>query len=139
MTRPRRAKGLLAAALLLPLGLAGCSQAAQFQPVAGAAVTTVRIATIDVLVQQGLTVEAAPVCTYEGTEFDCTGTVSGGQAVTSRAQQVTKDEVPPELAGQIPPDAAEGTNFIVLEVDVAGAPVYRGLTVAVLNENGRAQ
>lgn len=135
----RRTNGLLAAAVLLPLSLTACSQAAQFQPVAGAAVTTVRIATIDVLVQQGLTVEAAPVCTYEGTEFDCTGTVSGGQAVTSRGQQVTKEEVPPELVGQIPTDAAEGTKFIVLEVDVAGAPVYRGLTAAVLNENGRSQ
>lgn len=130
----------MAAAVLAPLTLAGCSQAAQFQPVAGAAVTTVRIATIDVLVQQGLTVEAAPVCTYyEGTEFDCVGTVSGGQTVTSKAQQVTKEEVPAELAGQIPSEAAEGTSFIVLEVDVAGAPIYRGLTAAVLNENGRVQ
>lgn len=138
MNKQRRT-GWLAAAVLVPLSLTACSQAAQFQPVAGAAVTTVRIATIDVLVQQGLTIEAAPVCTYEGTEFDCTGTVSGGQTVTSKAQQVTKEEVPPELVGQIPTEAAEGTDFIVLEVDVAGAPVYRGLTAAVLNENGRAQ
>lgn len=139
MSSPRRKTSLLAAVVLVPLTLAGCSQAAQFQPVAGAAVTTVRIATIDVLVQQGLTVEAAPVCTYEGTEFDCVGTVSGGQTVTSKAQQVTKEEVPAELAGQIPTEAAEGTSFIVLEVDVAGSPIYRGLTAAVLNENGRVQ
>ena len=123
----------------VPLLLTGCSQAAQFQPVAGAAVTTVRIATIDVLVQQGLTVESAPVCTYEGTEFDCVGTVSGGQTVTSKAKQVTKEEVPAELVGQIPTETAEGTSFIVLDVEVAGAPIYRGLTAAVLNENGRAQ
>lgn len=134
-----RKLGWIAAAALVPLTITGCSQVAQFAPVAGAAVTTVRIATIDVLVQQGLTVQAAPVCTYEGDEFDCVGTVAPDQQVTSRGTMVTRDEVPPELAGQIPSEAGEDASFIVLEVDVAGAPIYRGLTAAVLNENGRTQ
>jgi hypothetical protein len=117
--------------------MAGCSQAAQFAPVAGDAVTSVRIATIDVALDQGLQFSAAPVCTYEGTEYDCQGTLSDSRELISTATQVAKPDVPTELAGQIPADATDDDTFIVLDVSVAGSPIYRGLANAVLDENGR--
>lgn len=119
------------------VALAGCSQAAQFTPVAGDAVTSVRIATIDVALNQGLQVGAAPVCTYEGTEYDCKGTLVDNRELTSTATQVSKADVPTELVGQVPSDATDDDTFIVLDVAVAGAPIYRGLANAVLNDNGR--
>lgn len=119
------------------IALAGCSQAAQFTPVAGDAVTSVRIATIDVALDQGLQFSAAPVCTYEGTEYDCEGTLSDSRALTSSATQVSTADVPAELVGQVPSDAKDDDTFIVLDVAVAGAPIYRGLANAVLNDNGR--
>lgn len=117
--------------------LTGCSQAAQFTPVAGDAVTSVRIATVDVALDQGLTFSAAPVCTYEGTEYDCKGTLSDSREITSMATQVNKADVPLELVGQVPGDATDGDTFIVLDVAVDGSPIYRGLANAVLDENGR--
>jgi len=121
------------------LAVAGCSQAAQFQPVAGDAVTSVRIATVDVALGQGLQFAAAPVCSYEGTEYDCAGTLSDDRPLTSSATQVTKADVPTELAGLLPPDATDTDSFIVLNVAVDGAPIYRGLANVVLDENGRVK
>jgi len=136
---PTLKPGALAVSALTVVALAGCSQAAQFQPVAGDAVTSVRIATIDVAQQQGLTVTAAPVCDYAGTEFDCRGSLTDGRQLTSTATQVTREEVPAELAGQLPPDAPGLTKVLVLDVMVDGQPIYRGLANAVLDENGREQ
>lgn len=121
------------------LAVSGCSQAAQFQPVAGDAVTSVRIATVDVALGQGLQFAAAPVCTYEGAEYDCAGTLSDDRPLTSSATQVTKADVPTELAGLVPPDATDTDSFIVLNVAVDGAPIYRGLANVVLDENGRVK
>lgn len=74
--RGLRWRPLLVAALVLPL--AGCSQVAALAPVGGDTVTTVRIAANDVLLDHGVRILRAPVCTTETDRYLCTGTAVEG-------------------------------------------------------------
>lgn len=75
--RGRAGRRALVAALLLPL--AGCSQVAALAPVGGDTVTTVRIAANDVLLDRGVRILRAPVCTTETDRYQCTGTAVEGE------------------------------------------------------------
>ena len=78
-------KAYAALALVAAASLAGCTQIAQLQPVAGGQVTAVRIATNDVLVQKGVPIGVAPVCTVEGDTYVCKGTTRRGRDIRSEA------------------------------------------------------
>lgn len=72
------------AACLAAVGLAGCSQMAELQPVAGDAITSVQIATSDVVQSNvGTSVKTWPVCTADGSTYTCRGTMMDGQAIES--------------------------------------------------------
>ncbi|MBN9210270.1 MAG: hypothetical protein BGO45_07520 [Microbacterium sp. 71-36] len=85
-------RALLALPLLAALTLTGCSQIAAIAPVGGNHLTEVRFATIDVLQQKGIALEAVPTCTRsdEGA-IACTGTTAAGEAVTAASPSTDPD------------------------------------------------
>ena len=65
------------------LALAGCSQIAALAPVGGDDVAMVRFATIDVLVAEGVEILDAPTCELEGSAITCSGTIVGGDTIST--------------------------------------------------------
>lgn len=125
-----------AAATGLVLGvavvLAGCSQVAQLQPVAGAEISAVRAATNTILVQRQVPIEVAPVCEFQDPEFVCAGTAVGGAQITARA---TGREAGPGSLGD--PQAVYPDLDLV--VQVAGETLYQGPVVDVFFEAGQVE
>ena len=77
-------RSLAAPALLAVLALAGCSQVAAIAPVGGNHLTEVRFATIDVLQQKGVSLEAVPTCTRASDgAISCTGTTVDGSVISA--------------------------------------------------------
>lgn len=129
----------MAAAGLAALSIAGCSQIAQLKPVAGDAVISVRTATIDAALQNGVQFKVAPVCTYKGTEYDCEGKATDGRTVISVATAYDKPQVPAEYASLVPADAKDSDTFIVMEVKAGDQTIFKGLTSEVLSKSARAE
>lgn len=135
-----RKLALVAAAGAAVVALAGCSQIATLKPVAGDSISSVRTATIDVALANGIAFQSAPVCPIpDGTHFTCEGKATDGRAVTSEADQVTVAEVPEQYKSQIPPDAAETDPQIVIKINAGGATLYEGLVITVMDQNARTQ
>ena len=104
---------LVAAVLLLT---AGCSQAAALAPVGGNHLTAVRFAALDVLVQHGVGILAAPVCTAADGTVTCQGsTIDGGEVLVRSGS-----EDPSRLT-----------------VTVAGTSLYEGSVQDVLDAAAR--
>jgi len=80
-----RRLGLATAIALGSLLLTGCSQIDSPTPVGGAAVTSVRNATYDVLVQEQVSILEAPVCESTDSGFTCTGSTTDGEAIVATA------------------------------------------------------
>jgi len=80
-----RRLGLATAIALGSLLLTGCSQIDSLTPVGGAAVTSVRNATYDVLVQEQVSILEAPVCESTDSGFTCTGSTTDGEAIVATA------------------------------------------------------
>ncbi len=68
-------------ALIVP-ALAGCSQVSALAPVSGDAITTLRIAIDDVLLENDVTILIAPKCTSSSGGTSCTGSTVEGEAIT---------------------------------------------------------
>lgn len=66
--------------------IAGCSQLAELQPVAGDQITSVQIATSDVLAAAKVAVKTWPTCSSSGSTYACKGASVAGQTITSTAQ-----------------------------------------------------
>ena len=64
---------MASAALLAVLALAGCSQVSALAPVSGDAITTLRIAVDDVLLENDVRILIAPKCTTAAEATSCTG------------------------------------------------------------------
>ncbi|MCF7552392.1 hypothetical protein [Pseudonocardia sp. WMMC193] len=71
--------------VLVALVTAGCSQVAAVAPVGGTREALVRFAGNDVLVAQGVSILAAPVCTADAGAVTCAGTATDGTAITVSA------------------------------------------------------
>lgn len=122
-------KRLMAALALIPL--AGCTQVAQLQQVAGAEVSAVRMATNDVLVDQKVPIAVAPVCATQGEIYVCEGTARGGRQIRSEATVVepfgaTKTEY-----------GADSPAVISLKVTVGTREIFNGQVQNVLAENAQ--
>lgn len=115
-TRFTRGIAFAAAAAASGMALVGCSQMAELQPVAGDAVTSVQIATSDVVQSSvGTAVKTWPVCTTDGDTYTCAGTMMDGQ-----------------------PIASTGTGSpVMLTVTVGGKQIYQGPVSAVIEKAGR--
>lgn len=70
---------------LAVVGLAGCSQIASLKQVSGVPLTTLTIATNDVLVQQQVPILKAPVCSLANKVYTCAGSTVTNQAITVTA------------------------------------------------------
>lgn len=122
-------KRLIAVAVLVPL--AGCTQIAQLQPVAGAEVTAVRIATNDVLVDKGVRIGVAPVCEPEGDIYVCKGTTRTGREIRSQAKVL-------EAFGATKTEYGADTPAVVsLQVTVGSTEIFNGQVQNVLAENAQ--
>lgn len=77
-----KARRALPAALLIVLALAGCSQVSALAPVSGDAITTLRIAIDDVLLENDVKILIAPKCTSSGGDTSCAGSTIEGEAIT---------------------------------------------------------
>lgn len=113
------------------LTLAGCSQIQQLQPVAGDEVTSVRIATIDVLASEDVPVLVAPVCTASAETYDCKGTTTAGEPITSQSV------VRAAFGATTDPYGAPAPADISLVVSVGAKKIYDGTVQEVLDRAGR--
>ena len=122
-------KRLMLVIALLPL--AACSQIAQLQPVAGAEVTAVGIATNDVLVQERVPIGVAPVCGLEGELYVCKGTTRTGQEIRSEAKSL-------EAFGATTTEyGAYSPAVVSLKVTVGAREIFNGQVEPVLAENAQ--
>lgn len=88
--------GLIAIAAVL----GGCSQAAALAPVGGDRVVSVRVATIEVLLERLIDVREAPACHQDDdAAVSCTGTTSDGLTVSAAAMRADLDRVIVQIDG----------------------------------------
>ena len=71
---------------LAALTLSACSQISALTPVGGTAITSVRNATYEVLVDQQVSILVAPQCKPSGSGFTCTGSTIEGQEIIAIAE-----------------------------------------------------
>ncbi|MCU0294799.1 MAG: hypothetical protein MUD05_01955 [Candidatus Nanopelagicales bacterium] len=122
-------KRLLAVVALIPL--AGCSQIAQLQPVAGAEVTAVRIATNDVLTDNRVPIAVAPVCELEADLYVCKGSARNGDEIRSEAKSLE------EFGATKTEYGAYSPAVISLKVTVGAREIFNGQVETVLAENAQ--
>lgn len=105
--------------LALPIAvaaLAGCSQVAVLEPVAGDGVTAVNNATSDVLSRERIDVMTWPVCDFANEVYTCTGDTLSGEPIVG---------------------TTSSTEPLELTVTVGDRTIYQGPVQAVLDEAGR--
>ena len=76
---------LLIAQPLMGVMLASCSQIDALAPVGGAAITSVRNATYDVLLDKDIAILVAPQCTAVASGFTCEGSTIDGRSIVAEA------------------------------------------------------
>ena len=122
MTRPTTRFGTAGAAAVIVtmlLALSGCaSQIGGLAPVGGDALTGVRIAAVDVLLENKLGILEVPVCTQVAKSVSCVGSLTDGSVVTVEADISTT------------PDT--------MTVTVGGETIYDGDVQAVLDKAAQA-
>lgn len=115
----RRLVPAVLAAVLTVGALAGCaSQLDGLAPVGGDAMTGVKFAATDVLLQQKFGILEAPVCTETGETVSCVGSLTDGAVISVQADIGTKPHT--------------------MTVTVGGSVVYDGEVQKVLDEAARA-
>lgn len=95
--------------------LTACSQISALTPVGGAAITSVRNATYDVLVEQQVSILVAPQCASTESGFTCTGSTTDGEAIVAEADSEAPYQLTITVGDQI---IFEGTAQQVLEAAV---------------------
>lgn len=78
------------ATVALMLALGGCSQVDALAPVGGAGIADLRYAANEVLLEKGIDILVAPVCSGEGLELKCTGETMSDETIT--ATSTSEDE-----------------------------------------------
>lgn len=115
----RRAAWAVGGLVLMPAVLAGCgSQIDGLAPVGGDAMTGVKFAATDVLLERKLSIMEAPVCTETGDTVSCVGSLTDGSAVSVQA------------------DISEKPHRMT--ITVGGSVVYDGDVQSVLDNAARA-
>lgn len=115
----RRLLSVTLAAVLSAGVLAGCaSQLDGLAPVGGDAMTGVKFAATDVLLEKKLGILEAPVCTETGDTVSCVGSLTDGAVISVQADIGTKPHT--------------------MTVTVGGSVVYDGEVQSILDEAARA-
>ena len=94
------------------LALSACSQVSALTPVGGTAITSVRNATYEVLVDQKVSILEAPQCIPSDSGFTCTGSTIDGAEIVATAQ---------------------GTNPYPMTITVGGVVIFEGNAQDVLD------
>lgn len=103
--RRRAAAALLSSALMTAI-LSGCSQISAIAPVGGDRLAEVRYAANDILLEEGVALLTAPVCTTpDEVAVTCTGETADGREIAAESTAADQD---------------------VIRVTVGGATVYEG-------------
>lgn len=97
---------------LAALALSGCSQISALTPVGGTAITSVRNATYEVLVDQQVPILEAPQCVPSDSGFTCTGSTIDGAEIVAVAQ---------------------GTDPYPMTITVGGSVIFEGNAQDVLD------
>lgn len=122
MTRTPNGFGTTGAAAVIAtmlLALTGCaSQIGGLAPVGGDALTGVRIAAVDVLLERKLEILEVPVCTQIAKAVSCVGSLIDGSVVTVEADVSTSRDT--------------------MTVTVGGETIYDGDVQAVLDRAAQA-
>lgn len=122
MTRTPNGFGTTGAAAVIVtmlLALTGCaSQIGGLAPVGGDALTGVRIAAVDVLLERKLEILEVPVCTQIAKAVSCVGSLIDGSVVTVEADVSTSRDT--------------------MTVTVGGETIYDGDVQAVLDRAAQA-
>ena len=122
MTRTTTRPGMTGAAAVIStmlLAITGCaSQISGLAPVGGDALTGVRIAAVDVLLENKLGILEAPVCTQVAKAVSCVGSLTDGSVVTVEADVSTTPNT--------------------MTVTVGGTMIYDGDVQAVLDKAAQA-
>lgn len=106
----------VALAIAVPAAfLAGCSQIEALAPVGGTAITTVRIATYDVLIDQQIPILVAPQCAATSSGFTCEGTTVDGAPITAQAGPSSPFDLVISVDGEV---VFEGTAQEVIDAAV---------------------
>jgi hypothetical protein len=122
---------VLAVVPAVVLALAGCSQVAQLQPVAGGQISAVRTATNDVLVEQYVDIQVAPVCTFEDPKFVCAGSTTDGEKIRAEANVLADfGATTTEYGAYSPADVS-------LVINVGDRQIFDGKVEDVLVDNGQ--
>lgn len=106
---------VIAAATLGGLLITACSQVSSLTPVGGAALTSVRNATYDVLIDQQIAILAAPQCESTESGFTCTGSTIEEEDIVAEAGPEAPYELTISIGGRV---IFEGTAQEVLEAAV---------------------
>jgi hypothetical protein len=106
---------VVAAVTLGGLFLTACSQVSSLTPVGGAALTSVRNATYDVLVDQQISVLVAPQCASTESGFTCTGSTIDAEDIVAEAGGEAPYQLTITIGGRV---IFEGTAQEVLEAAV---------------------
>lgn len=96
MTRGVRTRRVVAAlgAASVTLALAGCSQVAAIAPVGGDRLAEVRYAANDVLLEEGIDILTAPVCTSpDEIAVTCEGETMDGEVIRVESTADAQDDV----------------------------------------------
>ena len=109
-----RRYGFLGAVLLAAV-LSGCSQIGALTPVGGSAITSVRNATNDVLMEQGVEILVAPICEKGADAFTCKGSTVDGKDITAEATLIAPYELRIDVGGE---EIFSGTAQEVLDAAV---------------------
>ena len=83
------------------LALSACSQVSALTPVGGTAITSVRNATYDVLVDQQVPILQAPQCAPSDSGFTCTGSTVDGAEIVAVAQSTNPYPMTLTVGGEI--------------------------------------
>lgn len=140
MTQRKRSKVLAAVAVpaICAVALVGCSQVAALKQVSGVPITTLQIATNDVLVSLKVPVKEAPVCAANATGdgYECKGSTVTGTPIVVTAPEALDVSMTPTVNGT-PVAMPEGSLKMPMTVTVAGKVIFKGDAQAVIEQNQR--
>lgn len=138
MTNRKRGRVLAAVAVpaMCAVALVGCSQVASLKQVSGVPITTLQIATNNVLVSQNVKVKEAPTCTDNAANdgYECKGSTITGAPIVVTAPEALDVSMTPTVNGT-PVPMPEGTLKMPMTVTVAGKVIFKGDAQAVIEKN----
>lgn len=118
-SRSLRRSFVPAAMLAATISFTGCSQITALAPVSGGPLQTVRVGILDVLVQEGVPILVAPVCTQQPTQFTCIGSTIDGREIRAVATLSTPYTMSVTIGGDV---LYDGDVQIVIDAASVVAP-----------------